>query len=71
MLAAEQSAGLHEALARLDGRTRDMLLLRHFAELSFKEIADLYDCPLGTVLARVHRGLKALRRLMGDNDGTE
>jgi len=71
MLAAEASAGLDEALARLDARTRHMLLLRHFAQLSFREIAGLFDCPLGTVLARVHRGLKALRRLMGDSDETE
>ena len=71
MLAAEMATELHDALEKLDARTRDMLLLRHFAELSFKEIADLYDCPLGTVLARVHRGLKALRRVMGESDGTE
>ncbi|MCJ7544433.1 MAG: sigma-70 family RNA polymerase sigma factor [Phycisphaerae bacterium] len=71
MLAAEAATELHEAMEKLDARTRDMLLLRHFAELSFKEIADLYDCPLGTVLARVHRGLKALRRVMGEPDGTE
>ncbi len=71
LTAAEASTELHEALKKLDARTRDMLLLRHFAELSFKEIADLYDCPLGTVLARVHRGLGALRRLIGESDGTE
>lgn len=71
LTAAEASTHLHEALGKLDARTRDMLLLRHFAELSFKEIADLYGCPLGTVLARVHRGLKALRRLIGESDGTE
>ena len=71
LAAAEAATALHEALAALDARTRDMLLLRHFADLSFKEIAEIFDCPLGTVLARVHRGLKALRRLMGDSDGTE
>jgi RNA polymerase sigma-70 factor (ECF subfamily) len=67
-LAGEASAELQEALRRLDGRTREMVLLRHFGQMSFREIADLYRCPLGTVLARVHRGIKALRRLMGGND---
>jgi RNA polymerase sigma-70 factor (ECF subfamily) len=71
MVAQEASTSLEEALAKLDARTRDMLLLRHFAEMGFRQIAEIYDCPLGTVLARVHRGLKALRRLMGENDGTE
>jgi RNA polymerase sigma-70 factor (ECF subfamily) len=41
-----------------------MVLLRHFGQMSFKEIADLLQCPLGTVLARVHRGLRTLRKLM-------
>jgi DNA-directed RNA polymerase specialized sigma24 family protein len=46
-----------------------MILLRHFGEMSFREIAQLYRCPMGTVLARVHRGLKALRKLIGDEHG--
>jgi RNA polymerase sigma-70 factor (ECF subfamily) len=71
MLAREVSDELNESIARLEPKTRDMILLRHFAELSFKEIADMYECPLGTVLARVHRGLRTLRRLMGERDGTK
>jgi len=67
---AEAAARLQAALDKLDEKTRQMVLLRHFAEMSFKEIADVYDCPLGTVLARVHRGLRALRRLMGERDET-
>jgi DNA-directed RNA polymerase specialized sigma24 family protein len=48
-----------------------MILLRYFGQMSFREIADLYQCPLGTVLAKVHRGLAALRKLMGGQDGME
>lgn len=61
LLADEDRQRLQQALAGLDELTREMILLRHFAELSFKEIADLVDRPIGTVLARVHRGLKKLR----------
>ena len=68
LLAAERSEALDAAMARLDDTTRNMILLRHFGELSFKEIAELFECPLGTALARVHRGLQALRRLMGATD---
>jgi len=71
VLAAEASAQLEEALARLDARTREMILLRHFGQMSFREIADICECPVGTVLARVHRGLRTLRRLMGANDDAE
>jgi RNA polymerase sigma-70 factor (ECF subfamily) len=71
LLAAEDSVKLAAAIDRLDETTRQMILLRHFGEMSFKEIAEICGCPLGTVLARVHRGYKALRQWMGGEDGTE
>ncbi len=66
VLAEEVSADLQQALERLEPTTRQMVLLRHFGQMSFKEIAGMFGCPLGTVLARVHRGLRKLRELMGD-----
>jgi len=71
LLAEERSADLHAALAKLDVMTRDMILLRHFGQMSFKEIAEVFDCPLGTALARVHRGLRSMRRLLGVPHDTE
>jgi RNA polymerase sigma factor (sigma-70 family) len=58
-------------LDKLDATTRQMILLRHFGQMSFREIAEVFECPLGTALARVHRGLRALRRLMGADDEAE
>ena len=66
--AAEASARLAMALERLDEPAREMILLRHFGRMSFKELAERFDCPLGTALARVHRGLRLLRKLMGDEN---
>lgn len=66
LLAAEASEELMDAMETLDGTTRQMILLRHFGEMSFKEIAEVFDCPLGTVLAKVHRGLRALRKAMSE-----
>ncbi len=68
LLAGEASERLGEALDRLEPLTREMILLRHYSDMSFKELARTFDCPIGTALARVHRGLKKLRRLMGDSD---
>jgi len=70
LLSEELSLELHEALARLDDVTRDMILLRHFGEMSFKEISKEFHCPLGTALARIHRGLKMLRKFMNIPEGT-
>ncbi|GAG02152.1 unnamed protein product, partial [marine sediment metagenome] len=68
LMADEATERLGAVLARLDETTRQMILLRHFGEMSFKEIAEVFECPLGTALARVHRGLRTLRRLMSDED---
>lgn len=60
----ETTSQLHDALEKLDDTTRQMILMRHFGNLTFKEIAGDMDCPIGTVLAKVHRGLKRLREVM-------
>ena len=70
VVAGEDAARLDEALGKLDIATREVILLRHFGQMSFKEIAEIAGSPLGTVLARAHRGLGELRRVMGYNDGT-
>ncbi|MBN1555516.1 MAG: RNA polymerase sigma factor [Phycisphaerae bacterium] len=62
LLAEEASESLKTALRALDETTRQMILLRHFGEMSFKDIAEMFQCPLGTALAKVHRGLQRLRQ---------
>ena len=59
-----ESEALARAIDHLSEADRRIIHLRHLAELSFKQIADLLDQPLGTVLARQHRALKKLRSLM-------
>ena len=63
METAEVSVELNAAMSKLDPTVGQMILLRHFGEMSFKEIAELFKCPLGTVLAKVHRGMKKLKQL--------
>jgi RNA polymerase sigma-70 factor (ECF subfamily) len=70
LLGREVNDRLQKALDRLDETTRQMILLRHIGQVSFKDLADLFQCPLGTALARVHRGMRALREHMSDEDGT-
>ncbi|NQU75817.1 MAG: sigma-70 family RNA polymerase sigma factor [Planctomycetes bacterium] len=68
LLAKEAGEQLAEALASLDETTRNMIVLRHFGEMSFAEIAKTMNCPLGTALAKVHRGLRALRGKLAPPD---
>lgn len=38
------------------------VVLSDLHEFSYKEIADVMDCPLGTVMSRLHRGRKMLQK---------
>ncbi|MFH1573590.1 MAG: sigma-70 family RNA polymerase sigma factor [Acidobacteriota bacterium] len=60
----EQIGRLEAALGQLSEAEREVIMLRHYSELSFAEIARVMDTPLGTALARAHRGLARLRRIM-------
>jgi RNA polymerase sigma factor (sigma-70 family) len=43
---------------------REVIILRHYADLSFKEIAALTDCSINTALGRMRYGLINLRKMM-------
>jgi RNA polymerase sigma-70 factor (ECF subfamily) len=55
---------LQSQLGRLDTETRELIMLRFYSQLSFKEMARMRSEPIGTTLAKMHRGLKKLRLLM-------
>lgn len=61
---SEQVDRLQQALAKLSEPEREVIFLRHFSQMSFKEVAEAMGTPLGTALARAHRGLARLRQLM-------
>lgn len=60
----QQTDNLHRQLQKLDADTRELITLRFYSQLSFKELSKMRREPIGTTLAKVHRGLKKLRRLM-------
>jgi RNA polymerase sigma-70 factor (ECF subfamily) len=43
---------------------KEVIILRHYADLSFKEIADITKCSINTALGRMRYGLINLRRIM-------
>ncbi|MCE9589773.1 MAG: sigma-70 family RNA polymerase sigma factor [Planctomycetes bacterium] len=62
----EQVEKVRAAVAKLNEADREIIMLRHTAGLSFAEIAESLGQPLGTVLARGHRALGKLRKLLQD-----
>ncbi len=58
----ETEEEIRRASLALPQRQREMIYLRQY--LSFKEIAELMDRPLGTVLADCHRAIKKMQHLL-------
>jgi RNA polymerase sigma-70 factor (ECF subfamily) len=58
----------HERVRRmldlLPEEQREIIVLRHFANLSFKEIAQITNCSINTALGRMRYGLINLRKMM-------
>ena len=55
-----------EALGRVPIEFREVVLLADVQDFSYKEIADAMKVPLGTVMSRLSRGRKLLRRELAD-----
>jgi len=48
-------------MGRLDAAHREILVLRDYQDLSYRDIADVLDIPLGTVMSRLHAARRKLR----------
>ncbi len=62
LAALETNEALGEALARLPDHQRVPIVLFHFEERSYQEIAALLGVSLGKVKTDIHRGREALRQ---------
>jgi len=60
------SEEVHAALTDLSPEFRSIVLLADLEGCSYREIADILECPLGTVMSRLARGRKLLRELLRD-----
>lgn len=55
---------VRSALLRLPVEFREVIILREFEELSYKEIADVVQIPRGTVMSRLARARKRLAQML-------
>ncbi len=61
---SEKFDKLQIQLGKLDAETRELIMLRFYSQLSFREIAQIRREPTGTTLSKLHRGLRRLREMM-------
>ena len=61
---SQRSARLASQLRALPAEFREALVLREIEDLSYREIADVLDVPIGTVMSRLARGRALLQRAL-------
>jgi len=55
-----------DAVEQLPDKYREPIVLRHAGELSYDEIAEALELPIGTVKTRIYRAREQLRRSLAD-----
>jgi len=62
---------VHAALRKLPEFYREVLIMREFDELSYREISDVIGISVGTVMSRLSRGRARMRALLSDEEQTD
>ena len=55
-----------EALAEVPHDFRDVIVLVDIGEFSYADAAQILDIPMGTVMSRLHRGRRILKKNLAD-----
>lgn len=64
MMKKQSHSRVRDMLDRLPEDQREVIILRHYADMSFKEIAAVTNCSINTALGRMRYGLINLRKMM-------
>ncbi|MNK25905.1 ECF RNA polymerase sigma factor SigW [compost metagenome] len=64
MLREQTHTDLRKMIQFLPDEQKEVLIMRHYADLSFKEIAELTDVSINTALGRMRYALSNLRKMM-------
>jgi len=63
-LASLKRQDVHRAIESLPAVYREVIILREFEDLSYLEIAEVLNCPAGTVMSRLGRAREKLKRVL-------
>jgi RNA polymerase sigma-70 factor (ECF subfamily) len=57
---------LQKALAQLQPQFREVIVLREINQMNYRDIAEITNVPIGTVMSRLSRARQLLIALLGD-----
>src|SRR5579863_1128913 len=60
------AAEVQKALAQLPAQFREVIVLREINQMNYRDIAEITNVPIGTVMSRLSRGRQLLIELLGD-----
>ena len=60
------AAAIQKALAQLQPQFREVIVLREINQMNYRDIAEITNVPIGTVMSRLSRGRQLLIALLGD-----
>jgi RNA polymerase sigma-70 factor, ECF subfamily len=66
MLRTDTAVLIERAISSLPDRFRELLVLRELEGLSYRELADVMEIPIGTVMSGLSRAREALRSVVSD-----
>ena len=57
----ELKRAVWKGMSRLKEQEREIIILKDFQDMSYNQIAEILECPLGTVMSRLYNARKALK----------
>ncbi|WP_397469502.1 sigma-70 family RNA polymerase sigma factor [Psychrobacillus sp.] len=67
-LLSENDPDLLQAVIELDEKYKTVVILRFYKDYTVSQIAELLNCPEGTVKTNIHRGINLLREKLKEDD---
>ena len=67
MITEEERRKVHATIAALPTQFREVLVLREYNDLSYREIADIVGAPVGTVMSRLSRARERLAAALSEH----
>lgn len=66
MIKGQSHTAVRRVLDMLPEDQREVIIFRHYADLSFKEIAKMTNCSINTALGRMRYGLLNMRKIIAE-----